>query len=42
MAQILTVQQRLPVLLGFKMWLWLKKRVPNWNPDKWKHGPKPA
>ena len=23
-------------------WLWLKKPVPNWNPGKWKHGPKPA
>ena len=23
-------------------WLWLKKKVPTWNPGKWKHGPKPA
>ena len=25
-----------------QQWLWLKKPVPKWNPDKWKHGPKPA
>ena len=25
-----------------KMWLWIKKPVPKWNPGKWKHGPKPA
>ena len=24
------------------IWLWLKKRYPEWNPGKWKHGPKPA
>ena len=27
---------------GNAMWLWLKKPVPQWNPAKWKHGPKPA
>ena len=26
----------------FSRRLWVKNRYPNWNPSKWKHGPKPV